>query len=256
LKKPVWVFTLGWDHGTEHGQDPYFFQDAGVFADFVMLYESTPLMFQQMRKDWTAYLKDEQLNYIPGNQIDAVLMKSLYGNNPVEEYQYRLNTAVDWADDRSKGVFIHDISRAFWGRRGGYYFKEWIPAGLSSVSYSRWRNGEIPFRLTVSNDRVAVRNSTIAEVPVNVEISQSLPADRDSLSLTVEDLRDGTLRNIDISAGSNIIITVKMDPRKGPVQHLALKGKIEGYPAYFMVKYIKLVSPVAKAVKQATAVNE
>lgn len=256
LKKPVWVFTLGWDHGTEHGQDPYFFQDAGVFADFVMIYEASPAMFREMKKSWTAYLKDEVLNYIPGNQIDAVLMKSLTGNNPVEEYLERLNTAADYADYRARGVFIHDISRAFWGRRGGYDYSQWLPAGFAGVSYARWRNGEIPFRLLVTNKRASYRSTDEARVQVLVDLEGSSKAPGGRPELAVENLRDGTVRKFDISGGTNIIFTVKMDPRKGAVQFLALKGKCEGYPAYFMVNYIQLVSPVAKSAKEATAVNE
>lgn len=241
LKKPMWVFTLGWDHGTQHGQDPLFFQDAGVFADFVMLYESTPVMFQEMKKSWSGYLEQEKLNYIPGNQIDAVLHRSLYGYNPVEEFNYRLNTAVDYADYYSRGAFIHDITRAFWGRKGNYPYYEWLTAGFASVSHNRWRNGEIPFMMkAVPDNKVYSRNGS-AELKVLLEFRPDALPGLAGKQLVIEGIRNNYKKIIDISGLSNIIIAVKVNPEEGPNQFFALKGKIEGYPAYFMFNYLKVL---------------
>lgn len=242
LQKPVWVFTLGWDHGTQHGQDPFFFQDAGVFADFVMLYESTPVMFQEMKKSWTAYTGLERLNYIPGNQIDALLHKSLYGYNPVEEYTYRLNTAIDYADYRSRGSFIHDISRAFWGRKGNYPYYEWLTAAFASVSYNRWKNGEIPFSMKTVPDNKVYNRSGQAEVKVMVEFKPETLAGLEGKRLAIEGIHNNYKKIIDISGLSNIILTVKVNPGEGATQFFALKGKIEGYPAYFMFNYLRVLN--------------
>lgn len=239
IRKPVWVFTLGWDHGTEHGQDPVFFQDAGVFADFVMLYESTPDMFREMQKSWSEYLSRETLNYIPGNQIDTVVNRSLAGRNPVEEYTWRLNTAVDYAAYRSRGAFIHDITRAFWGRKGNYPYNEWLNAGFASVSYNRWKNGEIPFRIVIPENNPVVRSGGKYVVPVSVEFSPSEIGQLTGRKLVLSMARNNYEKIIDISGLSNIIIPIETNPVEGTILYFALKGKIEGYPAYFTFKYIR-----------------
>ena len=242
LKKPIWVFSLGWDHGVQHGQDPLFFQDAGVFADFVMLYESTPAMFQEMKRSWSTYLGQERLNYVPGNQIDAVLHKSIFGYNPVEEYAYRLNTAVDYASYYSRGAFIHDITRAFWGRKGANTYYEWLTAGFASVSHNRWRNGEIPFSMKCTPDNKVYNRNGNAEVKVLVEFRPETLSGLAGKKLEIEGVRNNYRKIIDISGLSNIIIAVKVNPGEGPNQFFALKGKIEGYPAYFMINYLKVLN--------------
>jgi hypothetical protein len=234
ITKPVWVFTLGWDHGREHGQDPFFFQDAGVFADFVMLYEATPDMFEAMNKSWTSYLSGEKLNYIPGNQIDSVLLKSCHGNNPVEEYSYRLEWAARYSPYYSRGVFIHDISRAFWGRIGDYSYLEWLVSGFSSASYTRWLNNEIPFQVEILTNAADNGN-----VPVRIRINAASLQELDGKTMTVENIGDNIFQKIDISKKTNIIITVKMNPKIGKVQWLGIRARVDGYPPYFVFDYIK-----------------
>ncbi len=239
ITKPVWVFTLGWDHGREHGQDPFFFQDAGAFADFIMLYEASPDMFEAMKKSWAEYLSNEKLNYIPGNQIDYALLKSCHNNNPVEEYSYRLDWASHYSQYFSKGVFIHDISRAFWGRTGNYSSLEWLISAFSSVSYNRRLNNEIPFQIDVITNEIQTDISGTLNVPVEVQIDPSSLAFLEGKTITIENIGDKIYQKIDISKNTNIIINIKMIPKIGKVQWLGLCTKIDGYPPYFVFDYIK-----------------
>jgi hypothetical protein len=242
LTKPIWIFSLGWNHGTEHGQDPYFFQDAGAFADFVMLYEASPDMFEGMKKSWKEYLGKEELNYIPGNQIDAVLSKSIYGNNAVEEYHSRLTTAVDYAPYLSKGVFIHDISRAFWGRKGSHSYLEWLVTGLSSASYARFQNNEIPFKITLPENKIGYKNGQTAKIQILIEFRPEKLSELTNKQLVIESVGNNFgnsfPRKIDISEKTNIILTVRIDPKEGSAQYLALRGKIIGFPSFFTFSYI------------------
>ncbi len=239
IKKPIWVFTLGWDHGKEHGQDPYFFQDAGAFSDFVMLYEATPDMFEAMKISWSDYLKDETLNYIPGNQIDAVLLKSIYGKNPIEEYADRLDWAVQYATYYSKGVFIHDITRAFWGRRGNYPYYEWLISGFSSASHARWLNHEIPYCINIIKNESEYYSKRSMTIPIEIQINPVFLSNLINKSIIIKKIGDNFIQKIDISEKTNIILDIRMNPNMGKTQWFGLYSKIDGYPPYFVFSYIK-----------------
>ena len=173
LTKPVWVYTLGWDKGWEHGQDPFMFTDAGVMMDKVMLYEASPTMFEGMARSWSQFLKDGGVNYVPGNQIDAVVNESIHGRNPVEEYYARLTRGSDFYPGGSQGVFIHDMLRAFWShRRAGYSYYEWLLSGFSAVSHNRYAKGEIPFTLSIPRTTFPyTENDRTVSVPVNISFT-------------------------------------------------------------------------------------
>jgi len=134
ITKPVWVYTLGWNHGKEHGQDPVMFFDAGVSIDAVMLYEANRQQFERLLKQWNSYIRNEQGNIIIGNCIDYRLLDSEtltppeeLGRRNVEGYSRIIRNG--WPT----GLFLHDISRAFWGRRGGYTIEEYALSFLYSV---------------------------------------------------------------------------------------------------------------------------
>ena len=52
IRKKLWAFTLGWNHGQEHGQDPYMFFDAGIDYDAVMIYEASRPQHVSMLTAW------------------------------------------------------------------------------------------------------------------------------------------------------------------------------------------------------------
>jgi len=86
ITKPVWVYTLGWDHGREHGQDPIMFFDAGVDIDAVMLYEANEAQFESLIIQWNNYIKKGQGNIFIGNCVDYKLLDSKTLSPPGELY--------------------------------------------------------------------------------------------------------------------------------------------------------------------------
>lgn len=242
LTKPVWVFTLGWDHGTEHGQDPLMFQDAGVLADLVMLYEASPQMFSSMKKQWTTYLSQEQVNYIPGNQIDAVVNQSLGGRNPVEEFQWRLSQGAEYAPYLSRGVFIHDIHRAFFSRRRSVYsYREWLQAGLSSSTRLRYLKGEIPLWIGIPDETLYTDHySKQIQLPLQIQIHPQwipLVAGR-TLQVQTQDML--ITKKLDNTIQSNITLIIKVNHRKEGANFISLKAGIEGYPSSFAFSYLNI----------------
>jgi hypothetical protein len=134
ITKPVWVYTLGWNHGKEHGQDPVMFFDAGVTFDAVMLYEASQSQFERLLGHWNRYITAEQGNVLVGSCVDYKLLDS-DTLTPPEEF-FRRNTEAYQNVMRNgfaKGIFFHDIARAFWGRKGGYRFMDYAVAHMSSV---------------------------------------------------------------------------------------------------------------------------
>jgi hypothetical protein len=134
IDKPVWVFTLGWNHGKEHGQDPVMFFDAGVTYDAVMLYEASQSQFTRLLKHWNDYITEDQGNILVGSCVDYKLLDSEI-LSPPEEF-FRRNTEAYrnvMRNGLAKGIFFHDIARAFWGRKGGYRFMDYAIAHMSSI---------------------------------------------------------------------------------------------------------------------------
>lgn len=235
LTKPTWCFTLGWNHGTQHGQDPIMMLDAGVLMDGVMMYEATAAMYSSMSSQWSTYLAKERQNFFPGNQLDAVIMDSSFGYNVIEEYTRRLTNAVDMPSYGARGVFIHDMLRAFWGRMGDYDYYEWLFAGLTSASYCRYRNNEIPYSLLIGE--ITTNESGVAEIPVNISfVSADLPFIAGQ-SFELEAQGKILLQKFDITAETNIIISADAAKASADGLFLGLKGEVQGYPPYFTFKF-------------------
>ena len=152
FNKPFWVFTLSWQKGWQHGQDVVMMNDAG--ADFVtlMIYECDREQFNNLMKDWHAYLSRKDARLIIGNQVDWVVHQKTINPAGPEEYYNRMFTAINglYMDGTTYGVFLHDISRVFWGRKGPYSPMEWLIAGSSAISKVREIYREIPFKSALS----------------------------------------------------------------------------------------------------------
>jgi hypothetical protein len=126
VTKPVWVYTLGWNHGKEHGQDPVMFFDAGVSIDAVMLYESNRYQFPRMLQQWREYIKPGQGNLLIGNCVDSRLLDSENLSPPQEFYRRDVEGYSKIIEGGvASGIFFHDISRALWGNKGGYTFLDY-----------------------------------------------------------------------------------------------------------------------------------
>ena len=133
--KPLWAFTLGWEKGWQHGQDPVMMNDAGVDMDSVMLYEATSEQYADMMKDWSGYINRKDVQIVAGNVIDW----PLHQGKGIPEYRKRFSTAMRgmYGDGNSKGLFVHDLSRLLWGRKGPLSTADWANATRSVISEFR-----------------------------------------------------------------------------------------------------------------------
>jgi hypothetical protein len=165
VKKPVWMFLLGWKQGHQHGQDPFMFVDAGISLVAPMFYELNPVEFEKMIKDWQAYLKRGSGTFVFGQPVDSPLLHNSKNLNGPEELYRRQMEALEQfkgLTDRM-GFFWHDLNRALAGGRGPEPMREWVIAGASTFSRLREAAGLVPVHVeildgaTLSLDGIAFR---------------------------------------------------------------------------------------------------
>ncbi len=149
IKKPLWVFTLTWRQGKEHGQDPLMYLDAGLDINAAMFYSIDKKTYPYMLDDWRAYLKKNNTNLLAGQCVDWNLLGRTYNPPGPEEHFIRQKMAVDKFIDvnPSLGLFWHDLTRAFKRSRGPYSALEWAIAGGASFTYLRKKQGIFPFEV-------------------------------------------------------------------------------------------------------------
>ncbi len=123
--KALWAFTLTWDKGWNHGQDPVMMNDAGVDLDALMFYEADKAQFDAMLKDWHGYARRGDVQLVPGNIFDW----GLHQKDPAGpgEFGRRLRRAIAdvYADGPAQGVFFHDAARMLYGRLGSWGTRAW-----------------------------------------------------------------------------------------------------------------------------------
>ena len=140
IKKPLWVFTLGWRHGQQHGQDPLMFTHAGAALDAVMLYEANRKQFDMMVKDWEDYCDATLIPLAVGDEVDWVVHQQTLRPSGPEEMYSRLRTATQRMahKGRPRAIFWHDLGRALYSRRKGpYQGLEWAVAGARAFTELR-----------------------------------------------------------------------------------------------------------------------
>lgn len=172
ITKPVWTFTLGWEHGFQHGQDTPMLADAGVSVDAVMLYEISKPLFPFMMKAWRAYLKQGQAALIAGNTVDWNLHdKSLDPPGP-EEFYNRLMEGVMTLNGGTKiyGAFFHDFDRLIYGRKGPFPALEWAIAGADAFSRLQEAWNEVPYRTKLAAQKLVVLEHRF---PVSVSVQNA-----------------------------------------------------------------------------------
>lgn len=169
--KPFWAFTLSWEKGWQHGQDPIMFNDAGIDMDSIMLYECNRPQYDALIKDWHRYVYNDQVNLVVGNEIDWPLHQSTLNPAGPEEFFNRIMTAVDqiYADSgMPQGIFLHCLNRALGGRRGPYPKEEWLYTGASAFSELRRKSNSISFGCNVDvPQHLAI--GTQVEAKINLE---------------------------------------------------------------------------------------
>ncbi len=128
--KPLWVFTLTWEKGWHHGQDPVMMNDAGADIDALMFYEADKPQYAAMMKSWNEYVKINDVQLLPGDIFDWGLhQKDEVGP---AEFGRRLKAAVSgvYGDAPARGVFFHDMARLIWGRLGPWGTRGWADEAL------------------------------------------------------------------------------------------------------------------------------
>jgi hypothetical protein len=152
ITKPFFVFSLGWEMGHQHGQDPLMFNDAGAY-DLVMLYEATRDEFDAMMRTWPTYLHADQGIILEGNCVDYNLLENRWakGRPPPDEYYRRSVQAQDGMKaDKGlvQGVFWHDLERALYLRRGPNYMpSDYALSGAATFTAFRNAQGSLPIKL-------------------------------------------------------------------------------------------------------------
>jgi hypothetical protein len=123
--KPLWAFTLTWEKGWHHGQDPVMMNDAGVDIDALMFYEADKPQYAAMMKSWNEYVRVGDVQVLPGDIFDWGLHQKDPGGPA--EFGRRMKAAITgvYGDGPARGVFYHDIARLLWGRLGPWGTKGW-----------------------------------------------------------------------------------------------------------------------------------
>ncbi|HVZ79317.1 MAG TPA: 23S rRNA (uracil(1939)-C(5))-methyltransferase RlmD [bacterium] len=169
VSKPVFTFTLGWEMGHQHGQDPAMYVDAGVNFNQIMLYEGDRNTLKSMKTQWPQYLARCNGEYAPGEMVDFNwVQKSLDPPGPEELYDREVGVFQDWFTvNSSLGMFWHDLYRIVYGVRGPYSSMEWAVAGGKAFSTMQRMEGLVPIDMTLVAPERAPGG---VPIPLSVEI--------------------------------------------------------------------------------------
>lgn len=212
VKQPVWVFSLGWEQGHQHGQDPRMLIDAGISFNSPMFYEADQHQYPVMLYHWQRYLGRTGGSLMLGQVVDSQLLHPRAGLNGPEEYLQRTLESLERLEPATDhlGVFWHDLNRAVAGGRGAHGAREWALAGAAAASRLRETAGAVPVRLEVSAYGQAPRINGIVSVrslaPKRIERLKVEPVWAPGLGVVeprswwVRDLRPGELRQLSFSA--------------------------------------------------------
>ncbi|MDP3541365.1 MAG: hypothetical protein Q8T11_02730 [Elusimicrobiota bacterium] len=123
--KPLWAFTLTWEKGWHHGQDPVMMSDAGADIVALMFYEADKPQYAALMKSWNGYVKTGDAQVLPGDIFDW----PLHQKDPAgpAEFGRRMKAAVTgvYGDGPARGVFYHDLARLTSGRLGPWGTRGW-----------------------------------------------------------------------------------------------------------------------------------
>ncbi len=172
VDKPTWIFVLSWLHGMQHGQDPLMFTDAGITMLAPMLYQVPDRgHFDVLTKNWQNYIDEDQINLVPGDQVDFYWHQSMKDPPaPAEMYDRMLTAHRKFVEGgHTQGAFWHDINRAANpSNLGPYNGREWALAGAAAFSTIRDTWGVYPLRAElVAPDRAGIAS----QFPVKVKLT-------------------------------------------------------------------------------------
>ena len=123
--KPMWAFTLTWEKGWHHGQDPVMMNDAGIDIVSLMFYEADKEQYAEMMKSWNRYIRRGDAQLMPGNILDWGLHQK--DEAGPAEFGRRMRAAVNgvYGDGPARGIFYHDLARLLRGRLGPWGTSGW-----------------------------------------------------------------------------------------------------------------------------------
>ena len=132
---PLWAFMLTWNKGWQHGQDAVMFNDAGVDAEALMLYEADSAQYAAILSDWSRYARRGDAQLMVGDVVDWPLHQRS-PDGPREFYR-RMARAMDgiYADGPARGVFVHDLGRALRGRLGPWSTRDGLDAARDAIRH-------------------------------------------------------------------------------------------------------------------------
>ena len=213
ITKPVWVFLLGWEHGTQHGQNPTMLTDAGTALITPMLYQvKSQEHFEAMVRSWHDYMDPGVANISAGDQVDDYWHQR--SRRPVaspELLYQRMMTAHHRfiRNGRTKGGFWHDISRAaVKGTLGPYPGREWALAGAAAFSQIRQSWKVYPLHVEMSSPQTASIGGIFAP------------------RISIENITDTQVKDIEILL-ENTPQTNPSGPRRKTVPKLGAGERIE-----------------------------
>lgn len=182
VSKPVFTFTLGWQMGHQHGQDPAMFVDAGVNYNHIMLYEGDRNTLVSMKHQWPEYLSRANGMYAMGEMVDFNwVQKSIDPPGPEELYDREVDTFNSWFQvNSSVGMFWHDLYRICYGVRGPYSSMEWAIAGGKAFTAMKEAEGLSPIEVSIEAPRSVPAG---VPVPIRVEVRNHSPQDLTGLVL-------------------------------------------------------------------------
>lgn len=171
-EKPLWVFSLGWKTGHQHGQDMLMMLDAGVGFNAPMFYSINKGDLPHMLNSWKNYLRRSPASVVIGQCVDWNLLGRTKDPGGPEEHYIRQIQTMDKLMPRAKhfGFFWHDMGRAYFGARGPYGTMEWAMAGAASFSSLKVVNGRISYNMELNAPVEIIRSR---ETQIQVEITNA-----------------------------------------------------------------------------------
>lgn len=178
ITKPMWAFTLTWQMGKQHGQDPLMFIDAGIDMNFPMYYSIDKPTYPFMIEEWRNYLKQGNTSLVAGQCVDWNLLGRTYDPTGPDEHFLRQKHLIDrlLPVNPSLGLFWHDLTRAFKRTRGPYSALEWAIAGAASFTYLREKQDYFPFEVRWSAPDSVVQGE-IFTIEVNIKNTGEITSD-------------------------------------------------------------------------------
>lgn len=262
--KPVWVFSLGWVTGHEHGQDVGMMRDAGITFNSPMFYSLPKESYPNMIKDWVTYLKNSKLTLVVGECVDHNLLgKTLNPPTTQEHFDRQMAALKDMAPlCESFGLFWHDVARAHYGAKGPFGTMEWVLSGAATFSEMRSQVGRISYSVKLTGPKQLVVNQP-ADIRVEVTNNQGNSITAVSVEMMpvprLDILESGSKAIGTIPAGGSRSVTLKcrtdqVFAKNGSQQMIAVKVKCaQDAPRDAFVKFIYL--PVVEKIQEASSGN-